>query len=236
MRVAVVDYKVGNVGSVANAVRSLGCEASVTADAAEICRADRIILPGVGAFATGMANLRELGLVDVLRGEVLDGGKPLLGICLGMQLLAEEGLENGRHQGLGWVPGAVEKLPADVGLRVPHMGWNDVEAVGAPSLFSSLGADRNFYFIHSYHLRCRDAADVRGICRYGAPFTAALQRGNIFGLQFHPEKSHKNGLLVLCEFLYAQRDEQTPDFVALVASALTRALSDDRITSPEPRR
>jgi imidazole glycerol-phosphate synthase subunit HisH len=231
MNVAIVDYKVGNVASVANAVRALGCEACVTAEPGGIRRADKVILPGVGAFETGMANLRALGLVDVLRDEVLGGGKPLLGICLGMQLLAEESFENGRHEGLGWVPGQVVRLPDDAGLRVPHMGWNNVEAVGEPSLFSSLGRDADFYFIHSYHVRCRDEADVRGVCRYGLPFTAALRRGNIFGVQFHPEKSHKNGLLVLCEFLHSQGGEGSLDFDALAQAVLTGALSDDRITT-----
>lgn len=189
-RVAVIDYGMGNVQSVVNALEFIGSSAVLTREPREIQSADRIILPGVGAFGDGMKNLRDFGLIPILEEEVLKKKKPFLGICLGLQLLGTTGLEYGRNQGLGWIPGLVDRLPSENGLRIPHIGWNDVKPLG--------GA---YYFVHSYHLVPEDKSVVTGWCEYGITFCAAIQKDNIWGAQFHPEKSHKDGLKYLRNFI-----------------------------------
>ena len=192
----------GNVRSVHNALDMLGVEAVVTADPDVIARAERLILPGVGAFGDAMANLRSRGLVDVLSREVLEKRKPFLGVCLGMQLLARSSSEHGTHEGLGWFDADVVRfdLPHN-GLKVPHMGWNDVSARKPHPLMRGLREDQFvFYFVHSFHVVCRDATDVVADCEYGYPFAAAIARENIFATQFHPEKSQDNGLQILRNF------------------------------------
>jgi imidazole glycerol-phosphate synthase subunit HisH len=192
----------GNVRSVHNALDMLGLDAVVTADPEVINRAERLILPGVGAFGDAMANLRSRGLVEVLSREVLQKHKPLLGVCLGMQLLARSSSEHGRHEGLGWFDAEVVRfdLPQN-GLKVPHMGWNDVTTRSPHPLLHGLREDQFvFYFVHSFHVVCRDARDVVAICEYGYPFAAAIARENIFATQFHPEKSQDNGLQILRNF------------------------------------
>lgn len=189
--VAVIDYGMGNVQSVVNALEFVGAKAILTRDPALIQSSDRIVLPGVGAFGDGMKNLRDFHLIPILEEEVLHKKKPFLGICLGMQLLATTGLEHGRNSGLNWIGGLVDRLPsAEQGLRVPHMGWNDVKPLGAA-----------FYFVHSYHLIPDNKSVVSGWCEYGIPFCAAVQKENIWGAQFHPEKSHKDGIRYLQSFL-----------------------------------
>ena len=192
----------GNVRSVRNALEMLGIDAVVSADADVIAQAERLILPGVGAFGDAMANLRSRGLVDILTREVLEEKKPFLGVCLGMQLLARSSSEHGTHEGLGWFDAEVVRfdLPHN-GLKVPHMGWNDVAARKAHPLLRGLREDQFvFYFVHSFHVVCRHAEDVVASCDYGYPFAAVIARENVFATQFHPEKSQDNGLQILRNF------------------------------------
>lgn len=199
--IAIIDYGMGNVGSVENALLHLGAEVVVTNSQNEIERSSHIILPGVGAFAEGMRKLRELGLPEVLEREVLIKKKPFLGICLGMQLLAEEGEEGGTAKGLGWIRGMTRKLIVDEArLRLPHIGWDDVAAKPEAALFQGV-LSRVFYFVHSYALDSPEKKWVAATCEYGEEFCAAVERENIFGVQFHPEKSQKSGLALLRNFL-----------------------------------
>jgi len=200
--IVVVDYGVGNVRSVVNALAAAGADARVSARLEDLRAAERIVLPGVGAFADCMRNLVATGLVEPLEDEVRGKGKPFLGICVGMQLLGGEGHENGVHAGLGWLAGAVTRFTVeDKGLKVPHVGWNEVIPTRPSILFRGLRERSTFYFVHSYHFLC-DAPDaVTAVCDYGAPFTAAVEHANIFGTQFHPEKSQENGQRVLRNFL-----------------------------------
>jgi imidazole glycerol-phosphate synthase subunit HisH len=192
----------GNVRSMHNALDMLGIDAVVTADPDVIATAERLILPGVGAFGDAMGNLRTRGLVEVLSREVLEKRKPFLGVCLGMQLLARSSSEHGTHEGLGWFDADVVRfdLPHN-GLKVPHMGWNDVATRKVHPLLHGLREDQFvFYFVHSFHVVCRDSDDVVADCEYGYPFAAAIARDNIFATQFHPEKSQDNGLQILRNF------------------------------------
>ncbi|MDO8620289.1 MAG: imidazole glycerol phosphate synthase subunit HisH [bacterium] len=198
--VAIIDYGMGNVGSVLNALAYLKVPALVTRNAEEIRCASHIILPGVGAFGEGMRNLREYGLIPLLE-EVRQAGKPLLGICLGMQLLASVGEEGGEHEGLGFIPGRVRRFKVDeANVRVPHIGWNDVSPTADAVLFRNV-SPLIFDFVHSFHLVPEDSAVVSATCNYGEEFVVAVQKGSVFGVQFHPEKSQKSGLAVLNNFL-----------------------------------
>ena len=200
--IAIIDYGMGNVRSVAGALEYIGEEAVVTDDPSEIAAADRLVLPGVGAFGDAMANLGSRGLVEVLDHEVIRGEKPFLGICLGLQLLAKSSQEHGQHAGLGWIDADVVRFDsADSGLKVPHMGWNDIEPVPEHFLFDRLRpVDMAFYFVHSFHIVCRDPGQVVATCDYGYPFAAVIAWDNIVATQFHPEKSQDNGLQVLRNF------------------------------------
>jgi glutamine amidotransferase len=202
MKVAIVSYGMGNLGSVRRALEDLGVEPLVAEHPTALFDANRIVLPGVGAFAEGMAHLRRAGWVDALRAQVAEGGKPLLGICLGMQLLADGGDEGGATDGLALVPGRVRRLDAlGCALRIPHVGWNDVRfAQGAP-LFRRVAQHDDFYFVHSYAFEAARPADVCATTEYGVPVTAAVQARNVFGVQFHPEKSSRAGRQVLRNFL-----------------------------------
>jgi len=199
--IVIVDYGMGNLTSVANALRFLGGAPLVSDDPARVREADAIILPGVGAFAQAMENLERRGLVPALSEQVRERGRPFLGICLGMQLLAESSTEMGPHRGLGWIRAHAVELQRDERLPVPHVGWNDVRAVASTPLFTHLPAATNFYFDHSYQLVCDDARDVAAVCAYGADLVAAVHRDNIFAVQFHPEKSQIKGLELLRNFL-----------------------------------
>lgn len=195
--IAILDYGMGNRASVQNALRFLGYESVVTHDPAVIESATHLILPGVGAFGDGMKAIRERGL-DVVMKNAIDQGKPLLGICLGMQLLASKGEEGGEHAGLGFIPGTVKRIPAGK-LRVPHVGWNDVTSKDE-ELFK--GTRPNvFYFVHSFALVADNQDDVIATCEYGSPFVAGVRRGKVMGVQFHPEKSQASGLQLLKNFL-----------------------------------
>ena len=199
--VAVVDYGVGNLFSLCSSLSALGAEAVVTDDPAVLAAADRIILPGVGAFGDAADKLRERGLFDVLR-DLAANGKPLMGICLGMQLLFEKGFEYGEHEGLGLIRGEVrpiaEVIPAD--LKIPHIGWNALHFVGEKSpIFRYLNEGDFVYFVHSFYGKNEDGS-VIATAEYGAHLTAAVGRGNVFGCQFHPEKSGNVGLKILKAF------------------------------------
>ena len=198
--VTILDYKMGNLTSVANAFASVGAEVRIAASPAELRDADRIVLPGVGAFGEGMKHLTELGFTAPLREEVMNKKKPFLGICLGMQVLAERGFEFGDHAGLGWIPGQVKKLEAGT-LRIPHVGWNNLKLVNPNPLFDGIPQEIDFYFVHSFHFETAEQGNVSAVCGYGQDFTAAVAQGNIFGVQFHPEKSQKAGVRLLQNFL-----------------------------------
>ena len=200
-RFVVVDYGMGNLRSVLNAFSALRANAVVSHQKEEIEGADAYILPGVGAFGEAMRALHALNLINVLSEQVLRRRKPLLGICLGMQLIAQDAEEMGCHDGLGWIPGHVKRLEPGADFRVLHIGWNDVAIAKKDPMFLNLQEDRNFYFVHSYHVVCDDAS-VAATCQYGATaIVAALQNGNIFATQFHPEKSQANGLRLLRNYI-----------------------------------
>jgi imidazole glycerol-phosphate synthase subunit HisH len=197
----IVNYGVGNVGSIKNMLQKGGHDATISGDVEIIAAAKKIILPGVGAFDHAMERLHSLGMVPVLNRKALKEKVPILGICLGMQLLTRSS-EEGKSEGFGWIDATTRKFNfserADR-LRVPHMGWNTVKANGHKVLIES-GMEERFYFVHSYHVVCADAADVAGITDYGYAFTSAVQRDNIFGVQFHPEKSLRYGMALLGRF------------------------------------
>lgn len=201
--IAIVDYGMGNLRSVANALEAIGQEAILTDRAEDLRRADAIVLPGVGAFCDGMANLERSGLIGVLTEEVRDGGKPYLGICLGMQFLAEYGAEGAGSPGLGWLPGTVQRLqPNDRRFKVPHIGWNDLDIVRDGVLYADLPEAPVYYFVHGYHLVLSPEAKavVTATCWHGESVVASIEHGNILGVQFHPEKSQRAGLRVLENF------------------------------------
>lgn len=197
--ICIVNYGMGNLGSVMNALRFLGFEATVTDDPKTIADADAYVLPGVGAFGEAMDNLNRIGVIDTLAEQVLERQKPFLGICLGMQLLAEDSQEKSFQTGLGWIKGHVVPIPAGPGVRIPHVGWSDVEYVDE-AFFARIEKNASFYFDHSFHLEC-DPKMVVAQCRHGGPLAAAIRKRNIFATQFHPEKSQKNGLKLMRNFL-----------------------------------
>jgi imidazole glycerol-phosphate synthase subunit HisH len=201
--VTIIDYGVGNTLSVQAALEQLNYEVTVSSDEKDLRAADALILPGVGAFEVAIRNLKKNNLVPLLHTLVMEEKKPILGICLGMQLLATTSEENGIHEGLGWIPGTVRKFTPDPSIRVPHVGWNDVTINKTAPLFSRLNGAPNFYFDHSYHFDCADSADIAATCNYGGPIVAAVKRNNIHGVQFHPEKSQVTGLKLLRGFMNA---------------------------------
>ncbi|MCK0197479.1 imidazole glycerol phosphate synthase subunit HisH [Ancylobacter sp. 6x-1] len=210
--VALIDYGSGNLHSAGKALERAASEARtgtrvvVTADPEEVRRADRIVLPGVGAYADCRRGLDAVpGMVEALTEAVQKNGRPFLGICVGLQLMAERGLEHGVTEGLGWIGGDVVKLePADASLKIPHMGWNSLTVRRPHPLLAGIptGAEGlDAYFVHSYHLAARDEADVVAVSDYGQPVTAIVSRGTVAGTQFHPEKSQRLGLALLANFL-----------------------------------
>ncbi len=198
--IAIIDYDIGNLGAVASMLHRLGVPSRITADPTEIERAERLILPGNGSFDACMRALRATGLESLLNRRVQVDRTPLLGICVGAQMLGA-GSEEGQEPGLGWLPMRSRRFPALPGLRVPHMGWNEVTPArpGDPRL-AGQSVDARFYFVHSYYLAPEDAADVLLWANYGIDFAAAVARGNIMGVQFHPEKSHRYGKQLLGRF------------------------------------
>lgn len=211
--VAVVDYNMGNIQSIKNALSVVTDNVEVVSEGPDLGAPDAVVVPGVGAFGDGMENLDDRGFREPLTELVVEGTTPYLGICLGMQFLAETSEEHGTHPGLGWVAGEVSRIEPDSGeFRVPHMGWNDVEVPeDADSvLFRGFESAGTFYFVHSYHLdpRSLDRSITTGRSWHGTEVTAAIRRDNVFGVQFHPEKSQGAGLKVLENFArYARRGE-----------------------------
>jgi imidazole glycerol-phosphate synthase subunit HisH len=212
VKVALIDYGAGNLHSAAKALEcalteiNLDGSVTITADAGVVRLADRIVLPGDGAYADCMTQLRAApGMIETLEARVLKGGVPFLGICVGMQLLATQGTEHGVTQGLGWLPGSVDRIvPKDPALKVPHMGWNTLDSWKQHPLVEGLALGESglhAYFLHAYHLMAENEADVVARANYGAPITAIVACDNIAGAQFHPEKSQKLGLALLANFL-----------------------------------
>ena len=211
MRIALIDYGAGNLHSAAKALEraltdtGISGSVTITRDARDLSQADRIVLPGDGAYADCMTELRAAELIDSLEQRVRRDGVPFLGICVGMQLLATQGTEHGITQGLSWLPGSVERIrPADPALKVPHMGWNTLDEVKPHPLLTGLqlGPEGlHAYFLHAYHLMADNENDVIARAIYGASVTALVARDNIAGTQFHPEKSQKLGLALLANFL-----------------------------------
>jgi imidazole glycerol-phosphate synthase subunit HisH len=200
----VIDYGSGNLRSAAKALAAAGADVRVTSDPRDVENADRIVLPGVGAFADCRAGLDALpGMVDTLEKTVRGNGRPFLGICVGMQLMAEAGLEHGRHPGLAWIAGNVVNLAPrnDPVLKIPHMGWNELQLARPHALFEGIAEGAHAYFVHSYHLALTDSGDLLAATDYGGPVVAAIGRDNMLGVQFHPEKSQAMGLRLLANFL-----------------------------------
>jgi len=198
--IAIIDYGVGNLFSLAHSLKAVGAEALVTGDAAAILRADRVILPGVGAFGDAAKKLRDTGLDAVVR-DIAARGTPVMGICLGMQLLLEKSFEFGEHAGLGLIPGEVRPISGVIpaGLKIPHIGWNALEIRKPHPIFRNVRPGNCVYFVHSYYgANCDDS--VIATAEYGAPLTAAVAKGNVCGCQFHPEKSGDVGLGILKAF------------------------------------
>ncbi len=209
MNVAIIDYGSGNLRSAAKAFERAAGDAglktavNVTSRPADLAAAGHIVLPGVGAFADCRAGLANLpGMTEALERAVLDDGKPFLGICVGMQLMATTGLEHGTHEGLGWIKGCVEPLaPNDATLKIPHMGWNELETSRPHPFFDGIKASAHVYFVHSYHFRAEDRDCVLAETTYGGQVAAVIGRDNMLGTQFHPEKSQGAGLRLIANFL-----------------------------------
>jgi glutamine amidotransferase len=197
--ITIVDYGMGNLGSIQNMLKYIEAPAEVTGDARVLARATKILLPGVGAFDSAMQRINSSGLRAVLDHKALEERIPILGICLGMQLLTRNS-EEGSLPGLGWIPAVTRRFPQMPGLKVPHMGWNAVQAAHASPLVAGLRADSRYYFVHSYYVCADDPQDAVLTAHYGVTFDAVIAHGNLFGAQFHPEKSHKFGMAFLGNF------------------------------------
>lgn len=203
MKLCLIDYGMGNLASVRNAFHALGAPVEVVLQPQDLALAEAILLPGVGAFGAGMDNLRRRGFVPALAEAALGRRAPLLGICLGMQLLADMGSEHGEHAGLGFLPGRVDRLarPEGDAYRLPHIGWNDLQIRRRDGLFADIPEGENFYFVHSYVFHPAHPAAISATCQHGVEFVASLEWGNLSAVQFHPEKSHKAGLKLLRNWL-----------------------------------
>jgi glutamine amidotransferase len=201
MKLAIVDYGMGNLRSVQKAFAEVGFDAQITADPTEIERADKVVLPGVGAFNDAVTTIREKRMVDPITRHI-EKGKPFLGICLGLQMLFDVGYEDGEHHGLGIIPGKCVRFEVDrtQGLKVPHMGWNQLQFRKPSPLFRDLAPECNVYFVHSFHVVPSDADVIASTTDYGGAFTSSIWRDNLMATQFHPEKSQKVGLHILANF------------------------------------
>lgn len=198
----VIDYKMGNVGSILNMLKKIGVEAKVSSNLSDIENAEKLILPGVGAFDTGMRNLFDMNLLPILNKKVLEDKIPILGICLGMQLMTQRS-EEGTKAGLGWFDAKTIRFrfkDMQSNLKIPHMGWNFVTIIKENPLCKNLNEKPRFYFVHSYHVACNNDEDILTITTHGCNFVSSIQKENIFGVQFHPEKSHKFGMKLLKNF------------------------------------
>ena len=201
MSVLIVDYGMGNLGSVRRSVEECGASAFCSSDPNDTNDVTHIILPGVGSFADGMKNLIDGGWIPSLKKSVFEDKIPLLGICLGMQLLSDKGYENGESIGLGYIAGEVIELKSDESERIPHMGWNELAKTKESSLFNSIPNNSDFYFDHSFRVIQNKNLKNFQTCEYGTKFVASFERDNIYGTQFHPEKSQSNGLTLMYNFL-----------------------------------
>ncbi len=197
--IAILDYDAGNIKSVEKAVQLLGQEVTITRDRREVLNADKVILPGVGAFGDAMGKIRQYGLYEVIH-EVVEQGTPFLGICLGLQLLFERSEESPGVEGLGILKGEILRIPETPGLKIPHMGWNSLEFRNNGRLFENLPEESYVYFVHSYYLRAADEKIVTAVTEYGTQIHASVEQGNVFACQFHPEKSSDTGLQILKNF------------------------------------
>ena len=204
--ITIVDYGLGNLSSIKSMLRRIGFISEITSNLDKISLADKLILPGVGAFDNGMKNIRSKGLEPLLRKKVLEDKVPILGICLGMQLLCD-GSEEGKEPGLRWIPGFAKKfnfINENKNLKIPHMGWNNVQITGNSELIKDFLPEMRFYFVHSYHVVCDNPENILLTVDYGGFVAAAIKKDNIFGTQFHPEKSHKFGMQLLKNFAELQ--------------------------------
>lgn len=201
--ITIVDYGMGNLGSIRNTFQRLNIEATVTLNPKDILKAEKLILPGVGAFDRGMHNINELGLLAALRKSVLTNHVPILGICLGMQLLANQS-EEGQTKGLGWIDAETIRFVSDkmdTPRKIPHMGWNNVNPSQEDSIVNGVNSDDRFYFVHSYHISDIDEKLVIGTTDYGYTFPSLIRQDNIWGIQCHPERSHRSGFKILQNFM-----------------------------------
>jgi imidazole glycerol-phosphate synthase subunit HisH len=200
--IAIIDYGMGNVFSIQKKLNQLACKSIITNKKEDIATASRIILPGVGHFGRAMENLSKLGLIEVLNESVLHNKKPILGICLGMQLMASFS-EEGNVKGLNWFDANVRRfdLKDKVRYKVPHTGWNQIEIAKNSNLMKNLNNDSEFYFVHAYYVECNNSSDILTRTEYEIPFTSAIEKENIVGVQFHPEKSHDYGFQLLKNFI-----------------------------------
>ena len=198
--IAIVDYDAGNIKSVEKAMQLLGQEVMVTREREAILRADKVILPGVGAFGDAMDKIRQYGLYEVIH-EVVDKGTPFLGICLGLQLLFERSEESPKAEGLGVLTGEILRIPETPGLKIPHMGWNSLKLQNHGRLFADLPDEPYVYFVHSYYLKAADEGIVTAATEYGTQIHASVEQGNVFACQFHPEKSSDVGIQILKNFI-----------------------------------
>ena len=200
--IVIVDYGMCNLRSILHIFKKIDVNVMISSDFGDIQRAEKLVLPGVGYFATGIKNLEELNLISALNKKVIQEKTPILGICLGMQLLTKRS-EEGNADGLGWIDAETKlfKFENNEQLKIPHMGWNSLVIKRDSPLFKDIPGDSSFYFVHSYHVCCNDAENILATAKYGYEFTAVLQKENIFGTQFHPERSHKNGVKLIKNFV-----------------------------------
>lgn len=199
--IVIVDYDMGNLRSIAKALEYVGGDVVISNKPEDLKKAEKIVLPGVGAFRDGIKNLQKNGLDLALNKEVNNNKKPFLGICLGMQLLADKSYEFGEWNGLGFISGEVKRFDIDKKYKIPHVGWNNVKIIHEHPLLKGIRDNSDFYFVHSYHLVCENKKTIAGTCEYGGDFTAMVAQDNIFATQFHPEKSQKSGLKLLENFV-----------------------------------
>ena len=201
--IVVVDYGMGNVGSIVNMLKKVGTDSVVSSDASVIASAEKIVLPGVGSFDNGMMNLEERCLIPTLNEKVLKEKVPILGVCLGMQLFTRRS-EEGRLAGFGWLDAETVRFrfgSDNAHLKIPHMGWNAVTVTKANPLINNMRCEQRFYFVHSYHVVCNETQDVLAMTHHGYAVTAAISRDNMYGVQFHPEKSHHFGMMLMKKFV-----------------------------------
>jgi imidazole glycerol-phosphate synthase subunit HisH len=210
--ILIINYNMGNIGSVANMLKKIGANVHISSNPNDIAKANKLILPGIGAFDHGMSSLNELGLIEILNEKVINDNTPILGICLGMHLLTKKS-EEGSLPGLSWIDASTLKFlfnDTNNKLRIPHMGWNSLVKINDNTLFSNIDLSENrFYFVHSYYVNCINKNDVAAETNYGNIFASSIRKNNIFGTQFHPEKSHKFGMQILKNFLNFNKNCET---------------------------